>query len=100
MEFNRELMTKKEQKTYDALDSASKAIYEKQWCKIKEEQNKLNATIARAKEKERKQRTHRLIQVGGAIESAFGGVIEGEEELKKLIAWAKKNNIADFKKML
>ena len=44
---------------------------------------------AKEKEKERKARTHRLIEIGGAVESVLGRPIE-KEELPKLITFLKK----------
>ena len=38
---------------------------------------------------ERKKRTHRLCQIGGAVESVLGNTIE-EEDIPKLIAFLKK----------
>lgn len=40
--------------------------------------------LAKGREKERKARTHRLIEVGGAVESVLGRPIK-HEELPKLI---------------
>ncbi len=98
MTFNYDDLTKKEKKQYDSLDAESKKLYEKQWVKMKQEMNKLNATIQRAKEKERKQRTHRLIQISGAVESVLGSPIEGEEEIRKFMLWLKENNVKNFRK--
>lgn len=42
--------------------------------------------LAKNREKERKARTHRLIEVGGAVESVLGRPIE-KEDLPKLIAF-------------
>lgn len=42
--------------------------------------------LAKDKERKRKARTHRLIEVGGAVESVLGRPIE-HEELPKLIAF-------------
>ncbi len=44
--------------------------------------------ISKSKEKERKERTHRLIEVGGAVESVLGRPIT-KEDLPKLIAFLK-----------
>ena len=41
------------------------------------------------KEEERKKRVHRLIEIGGAVESVLGRTIE-EEEIPKLINFLKK----------
>ena len=98
MEFNYNELTKKEKKQYDSLDSKSKEIYEKQWCRMKEEMNKLDLTIKRAKEKERKERNHRLIQIGASVESVLQGKIEGKEELELFMEWLRKKEVHNFKK--
>lgn len=41
---------------------------------------------------ERKKRTHRLCQIGGAVESVLGCAIE-EEDIPKLIAFLKKQEV-------
>jgi hypothetical protein len=43
---------------------------------------------AKQREQEKKARTHRLIEVGGAVESVLGRPIE-KEEIPKLIAFLK-----------
>ena len=98
MEFNYNELTKKEKKQYDSLDSKSKEIYEKQWVKMKQELNKLDLTVKRAKEKEEKARRHRLISLGASVESVYGGRIEGKEELELFMNWLRKNNVQNFKK--
>lgn len=45
---------------------------------------KERAIRARENVKERKARAHRLIQIGGIVESVFGGAVEGEPMLKAL----------------
>lgn len=45
--------------------------------------------VKRQQAEERKKRTHRLIQIGAAVESVLGSSIE-EEELPKLIAFLTK----------
>lgn len=98
MIFNYDELTKKEKKQYDTLDSKNREIYEKQWVKMKQELHKLDATVQRAKEKEKKERTHRLIQIGGAVESVLQGKIEGKEELELFMNWLRKNNVQNYKK--
>lgn len=60
--------------------------------KLEQKQAQIKAKIkqvkAREREKERKARTRRLIQVGGAVESALGYPIN-EEDLPNLIAFLK-----------
>ena len=41
----------------------------------------------RQKDVETKKRTHRLCQIGGAVESVIGSAIE-EEDIPKLVEWA------------
>ena len=45
--------------------------------------------VKRQQAEERKKRTHRLIQIGAAVESVLGGSIE-EEDVPKLIAFLSK----------
>lgn len=56
--------------------------------KLEEKKQQLEARIrqekAKAKEAERKARTHRLIQVGAILEEAVGIVFETEEQRKAL----------------
>lgn len=47
--------------------------------------------IAKSKEQERKARTRRLIEIGGAVESVLGRAIE-KEELPKLITFLKQQD--------
>lgn len=97
MEFNYEELTKKEKKQYNSLDAESKKVYEKQWVKMKQELNRLNLTVQRAKEKERKARSHRLIQIGASVESVLQGKIEGKEELELFMEWLKKKDVKNYK---
>ena len=96
MIFDYEKLTKKEKQQYDSLPTEGKEIYEKSWCKIQEQKHKMESQLARFKDAERKKRTRRLIQIGGAVESALGKPIEGEENLKKLTYWLKKNHVEEF----
>ncbi len=43
------------------------------------------------KEEERKKRTHRLIEIGGAVESVLGRALE-EDEIQKLIGFLKRED--------
>lgn len=99
MEFNYSDLTKKEQKVYDSLTAESKKTFEKQWVKVKEEQNKLNATVARAREKERKARNHRLIELGAIVESVTGFPIDSKEDKEKFMEWLKNKNVQNFKNL-
>lgn len=46
--------------------------------KVKQHEEQLKALEAKRKEKQRKERTHRLIEVGAAVESVVGGPISSE----------------------
>lgn len=64
------------------IDEQIKALEEKeQILKARKQQ-----LLAKNREQERKKRTHRLIEVGGAVESVLGRPIE-KEDLPKLIAF-------------
>lgn len=57
--------------------------------KLKQYQAQRKQLEKRKKEEERKIRTHRLIQIGGAVESVLGRPVM-EEDVPKLIAFLKK----------
>ena len=57
--------------------------------KLKQYQAQRKQLEKRKKEEERKIRTHRLIQIGGAVESVLGRAVT-EEDIPKLIAFLKK----------
>lgn len=66
------------------IDEQIKALEEKeQILKARKQQ-----LLAKNREQERKKRTHRLIEVGGAVESVLGRPIE-KDDLPKLIAFLK-----------
>lgn len=67
------------------IEEQIKALEEKEKT-IKARKQQLQA---KEKERERKARTHHLIEIGGAVESVLGRPIE-KEELPKLIAFLKK----------
>lgn len=72
------------------LEEQLKALEEKeQILKARKQQ-----LIAKSKEQERKARTHRLIEIGGAVESVLGRAIE-KDELPKLIAFLKQQEKND-----
>lgn len=64
------------------IDEQIKALEEKEQV-IKARKQHL---LAKSREQERKARTHRLIEVGGAVESVLGRPIE-HEDLPRLIAF-------------
>lgn len=68
----------------------AKKTFEEQIKALEEKEKVLKARkqalVAKNKEKERKARTHRLIEVGGAVESVLGRPIP-KEDLPKLIAF-------------
>ena len=72
-----ERMLQLEKKEQESLEKA------KQYAAQKRELKK------RQKDEESKKRTHRLCQVGGAVESVLGATIE-EEDIPKLIGFLKK----------
>ncbi len=64
--------------------SEKDAQIEKKLQELKQLQEQRKKLELRKKEDERKQRAHRLIQVGGAVESVLGHSIE-EKDIPKLI---------------
>lgn len=68
----------------------ARKTFEEQIKALEEKEKVLKARkqelLAKNREKERKARTHRLIEVGGAVESVLGRPIE-KEDLPKLIAF-------------
>ena len=72
-----ERMLQLEKKEQESLDKA------KQYAAQKRELKK------RQKDVETKKRTHRLCQIGGAVESVLGSAIE-EEDIPKLIGFLKR----------
>lgn len=59
---------------------------EKKLLELKQLQEQKKRLESRRKEDERKQRAHRLIEIGGAVESVLGRPIQ-EEEISKLISY-------------
>lgn len=57
--------------------------------KAKQYEAQRKQLVKRQQEEERKKRTHRLIQIGAAVESVLGSAIE-EEDIPKLIAFLNK----------
>lgn len=57
--------------------------------KAKQYEAQRKQLVKRQQEEERKKRTHRLIQIGAAVESVLGSTIV-EEDIPKLIAFLKK----------
>ena len=96
---NRELMFIRKRKDEDDMARSKKTYGERISELEKKEQESIEATkklIAQRKELEKrkkaeesKKRTHRLCQIGGAVESVLGCPIE-EEDLPKLIGFLKK----------
>ena len=75
IEFDVTQLSDNERKFYSGLSDKDKSAYEKNWCAVEEQKKKLKQTQARMtklknaqKVKERKARTHHLIEVGGIVE--------------------------------
>ena len=95
--FDVEQLNKSEQKIYSAMTESEKQCFEKTWvqlelCKIKltKQKNASQVRAAREKkslaEKERKARTHRLIERGAILESLIGNSIDfTNDEIKALL---------------
>ena len=96
---NRELLFIGKRKDEDDMAKSTKTYEERIRALEKKEQESIEATkklIAQRKELEKrkkaeesKKRTHRLCQIGGAVESVLGCPIE-EEDLPKLIGFLKR----------
>lgn len=68
-------LTDRERKLYDKLSEAQRKTFEKNWINVEKQKQKTNQAKARLQkmakaqsEKERKARTHHLIEVGAAVE--------------------------------
>lgn len=75
IEFDVTQLSDADWKFYSGLSEKDKSAYRKNWCAVEEQKRKLKQTQARMskmknaqKEKERKARTHHLIEVGGIVE--------------------------------
>ena len=77
-----ERMLQLEKKEQESLEKA------KQYAAQKRELKK------RQKDVETKKRTHRLCQIGGAVESVLGSAIE-EEDIPKLIGFLKRQDLVE-----
>lgn len=66
-------------------DSQAQKLMEK----AKQYEAQRKQLVKRQQEEERKKRTHRLIQIGAAVESVLGSTI-AEEDIPKLIAFLKR----------
>ncbi len=95
---NRELLFIGKRKDEDDMAKSTKTYEERIRALEKKEQESIEATKSsctaegtgkRKKAEESKKRTHRLCQIGGAVESVLGCPIE-EEDLPKLIGFLKR----------
>ena len=101
---NRELLFIGKRKDEDDMAKSTKTYEERIRALEKKEQESIEATkklIAQRKELEKrkkaeesKKRTHRLCQIGGAVESVLGCPIE-EEDLPKLIGFLKRQETTE-----
>ena len=79
----------KQKRTLDERIQSCTTKEEEMLEKLKKYQEQRKQLERRKKEEERKIRTHRLIQIGGAVESVLGRAVT-EEDIPKLIAFLKK----------
>lgn len=79
----------KQRRTLDERIQSCTTKEEEMLEKLKQFQAQRKQLEKRKKEEERKIRTHRLIQIGGAVESVLGRPVT-EEDVPKLIAFLKK----------
>lgn len=79
----------KSTKTYEERISEKDSKIERLMQELKQQEAQRKLLLKRQKEEERKIRTHRLIEIGAAVESVLGRCIE-LEEIPKLIAFLNK----------
>lgn len=79
----------KSTKTYEERISEKDSKIERLMQELKQQEAQRKLLQKRQKEEERKIRTHRLIEIGAAVESVLGRCIE-HEEIPKLIAFLNK----------
>lgn len=79
----------KSTKTYEKRISEKDSKIERLMQELKQQEAQRKLLLKRQKEEERKIRTHRLIEIGAAVESVLGRCIE-LEEIPKLIAFLNK----------
>ena len=79
----------KQRRTLDERIQSCTTKEEEMLEKLKQYQAQRKQLEKRKKEEERKIRTHRLIQIGGAVESVLGRPVT-EEDVPKLIVFLKK----------
>lgn len=84
-----EVYMAKQRRTLDERIQSCTTKEEEMLEKLKQYQAQRRQLEKRKKEEERKIRTHRLIQIGGAVESVLGRSVV-EEDVPKLIAFLKK----------
>ena len=85
----KEAFMAKQRKTLDERIQNCTTKEEEMLEKLKQYQAQRKQLEQRKKEEERKIRTHRLIQIGGAVESVLGRAVT-EEDIPKLVAFLKK----------
>ena len=80
--FEKEKLNKKDRRIYDAMTDSEKAVFERTWISIETQKQRLtqckNSSRERnlrekrvMAERERKERTHRLIEYGAILEANF-----------------------------
>lgn len=79
----------KSTKTYEERIQEKDSKIERLMQELKQQEAQKKQLVKRQKEEERKIRTHRLIEIGAAVESVLGRGIE-IEEIPKLIAFLNK----------
>lgn len=79
----------KSTKTYEERIQERDSKIERLMQELKQQEAQKKQLVKRQKEEERKIRTHRLIEIGAAVESVLGRGIE-IEEIPKLIAFLNK----------
>ena len=90
--FERDKLTEKEKDLYNQMNEKQKASFEKNWISLEKQKLKMKQAQARmtklknaTKEKERKERAHRLIELGATIEKTIRDTDMPEETVKHLI---------------
>ncbi len=83
--FNYDSLSVNEKKLYDKLSDTQKKTFEKKWLDVEKQKEKtkqakaqLSKMAAAQRNKEQKERNHRLIVLGGIVEKYCGEIVNQE----------------------
>ena len=98
MEFDKEKLNKKDRMAYEAMNNTEKEKFEKTWVQLETQKLRLLQYMRASKErfnrekkalaeKERKERTHRLIERGAILEAYIHGSEDfSNEDIKDIVS--------------